>query len=377
VPKEAADPSVLDLRQVGAGSGPFYLTELIQSVSHTYKRNPEFKKDPRNLPYVDEVFFAELPDYSTQLAQLRAGRIYDSYFNFGAEDILPTKRDVPELDVQPSLIYSLIFRAFFGLAPESPFSDDRVRQAYVQTWDRDLFLGIAFNVKNFEDAGLPIETAVESGANAGTWEGYWLDPRSDAFGDSSKHFSQNLEDSRKLLEAAGHPDGVDFDLYYISSSRTQPFIEILTAMTTDSGLFRPEHKILDTPEFNANIRDNRGNFSGAGFTSDNNEPDPIVDLIAHYHSAGGRYLGGDEHMDGLLDKAATEFDAERQKALAHDIQRYEGEKHFQPRMGAGTGYRITWPALRNKGVWGGPFHSSFLRWNATVWLDETKPPLNR
>jgi hypothetical protein len=148
-------------------------------------------------------------------------------------------------------------------------------------------------------------------------------------------------------------------------------------MTTDSGLFRPEHKILDTPEFNANIRDNRGNFSGAGFTSDNNEPDPIVDLIAHYHSAGGRYLGGDEHMDGLLDKAATEFDAERQKALAHDIQRYEGEKHFQPRMGAGTGYRITWPALRNKGVWGGPFHSSFLRWNATVWLDETKPPLNR
>ena len=55
VPKEAENPAVLDLKAVGAGSGPFYLSTFNSTANRTYKRNPGFKKDKRNVPYMDEV----------------------------------------------------------------------------------------------------------------------------------------------------------------------------------------------------------------------------------------------------------------------------------------------------------------------------------
>jgi ABC-type transport system substrate-binding protein len=368
VPKEAADPNVLDLRQVGAGSGPFYVSEVVQSVSTTYKRNPGFKKDPRAVPYVDEAHYAELPEYATQLAQLKAGNIHDTYFNFRAEDILPTKQDVPALDVTPTPVTGLILRALFGSAPDSPFRDERVRQAYVRTWERDLFLNLAFNVDRYAQAGLPVQTVLESAVFAGAWQGWWLDPLSADFGPNTKYFESNLDEARKLMDAAGYPGTTDIDIYYVTPQPYQHLVDFLMAMVSESGLFNVTHEVMSAADFNATFRNNRGEFVGAGFITDNVEAHPVIDLQAHYHSNGGRYFGGDAHADELLDKATLEFDDEQQKSIIHEFQRYEGEKHFQPRLGGGNNYRITSPALRNKGVWRG----SLLRWNATVWLDDTK-----
>src|SRR4051812_3624965 len=82
VPREAENQATLDLRQVSAGSGPFYVSNLVQSSSTTYKRNPNFKKDKRGVPYVDQVDYADIPEYAAQLSQFRAGNIYDTFFNF-------------------------------------------------------------------------------------------------------------------------------------------------------------------------------------------------------------------------------------------------------------------------------------------------------
>jgi hypothetical protein len=153
----------------------------------------------------------------------------------------------------------------------------------------------------------------------------------------------------------------------------QHLVDFLMAMVSESGLFNVSHEVMAAADFNATFRNNRGEFVGAGFITDNVEAHPVIDLQAHYHSQGGRYFGGDAHADELLDKATLEFDEEEQKAIIHEFQRYEGEKHFQPRLGGGNNYRITWPALRNKGVWQG----SLLRWHATVWLDPSKPPLGK
>src|SRR3954454_2286531 len=80
-----------------------------------------------------------------------------------AEDILPLKHDLPELVVSKADIRTTRGRPFFGVAPTSPFRDQRVRQAYVMTWDRDLFLDVHMNAKNFRDAGLPVESFWETG----------------------------------------------------------------------------------------------------------------------------------------------------------------------------------------------------------------------
>jgi len=373
VPKEAENPSVLDLRQVSAGSGPFYVSNLVQSSSTSYKKNPNFKKDKRGVPYVDQVDYADIPEYASQLAQFKAGNIYDSFFNFRAEDILPTKKDVPQLDITPTEVSGLILRGLFGSAPDSPLKDDRVRQAYVLTWDRDLFLDVAFNVAKYKDGGLPVQTVNESGVWAGTWTGWWLDPRGKDFDANSKYFKTDLGEAKKLMAAAGYANGAETDIYYVSPGPYQNLIEILIGFVRDSGLFKVSNKVLSTADFNASFRNNRGSFKGAGFITDNIDAHPIVDLANHYHSAGGRYFGGDSKVDDILNQANREFDVNKQKQLVYDFQRYEGEKHFQPRLGGGSGFRMSWPILRNKSVWQG----SPLRFFATTWLDPNRAPLGK
>jgi len=133
VPKEAADLNVLDLRRQGNGSGPWYLSDYTPSVGYTFKRNPGFKQDKRgDLPYADEFTAPIVPEYANQLAQFRAGAIYtmsSSGVAIRAEDILPAKKDIPELSLTLSNLSSTSARNFFGALPESPFKDVRVRQA--------------------------------------------------------------------------------------------------------------------------------------------------------------------------------------------------------------------------------------------------------
>src|SRR5207244_1757147 len=76
-----------------------------------------------------------------------------------------------------------------------------------------------------------------------------------------------------------------------------------------------------------------------------------IDLFGHFHSAGGRYFGGDDKMDAYINQAQREFDAKKRQAIVHDIQRYEGGKLFQPKLGGASSFRISWPVVRNKNVW--------------------------
>jgi ABC-type transport system substrate-binding protein len=87
VPKEAADPAVLDLKGTVVGSGPFYMSDWIPGTSTSFRRNPGFNMDSRGLPYIDGADFYALPDYATQLAQFRTGSIHDQYGNFLQQDI--------------------------------------------------------------------------------------------------------------------------------------------------------------------------------------------------------------------------------------------------------------------------------------------------
>ena len=69
---------------------------------------------------------------------------------------------------------------------QNKFQDERVRQAVSMSWDRDLYISAYYNADNFQQAGLPVDTAWSSGLNyidsygAGNWfarpEGQGLRP---------------------------------------------------------------------------------------------------------------------------------------------------------------------------------------------------------
>ena len=67
-------------------------------------------------------------------------------------------------------------RGKFGIQDsESPFKDERVRQAFSMLMDRQLLIDTLQNVDELRASGLPLETRWNSSMWCG-WEGAWLDP---------------------------------------------------------------------------------------------------------------------------------------------------------------------------------------------------------
>jgi ABC-type transport system substrate-binding protein len=377
VPKEAENSAVLDLKGTLAGSGPWYLEEWVPSARISFRKNPAFGQDKRDVPYMDAIDFADLNEYATILAQFRNGQMYDTFNNFLPDDILQTKRDIPALEIRTPGITTANVRAFFGQNDDSIFKDERLRQAMMYTWDRDLFIEVSYNTKKFEDAGLPVETMYDNALRDGSrLEGWFLDPQSKEFGENTRFFQYNPEEAKKLIQAAGHSGVVPYDVYFGTIQRHTasfgPMLDILIGMARDSGMWNPaQHELNYDTEWNTTFRNNKGRFSGMAFIFDTGESDPTNDLFSHYHSSGSRYFGGDATMDGMLERMLQEFDNKKRMDLAHDVQRYEGGKHWGPRPGGASGFRITWPALRNTLVWQDENQGRYL---STIWLDQTKPP---
>jgi ABC-type transport system substrate-binding protein len=384
VPKEALDKNVLDPARTSIGSGPFYISEFQPSVKIIFKRNPAFH-DKNGFPFVDELEYPTVQEYAQFISQFRAGNIYEA-IGMQAQDILPTKNDIPELELLSTYYGTVLPRVGFGAAPGSPFLDERLRQAWVLTWDRELFLDTVFNADKFAAGGLEISVVYESGLQANTYSGWLLDPLGKEFGANAKFFKKDLVEAKRLVEAAGYPNGVDnFELSYAAPAAAVPaaynsLIEPVIGLTQDSGLFKWKLNIVQNyfAEFFPKYHNQSiAPFAGVAISLSNLAEDPANYLFSYYNSKGSLRMGTDSTLDGLTSKAVQEFDNKKRMELVHEIQRYEGGKNFYPRFGGGTGFSLGWPAVRNRNVYQGGSRGGTPNNPATLWLDPEKPPLKR
>jgi ABC-type transport system substrate-binding protein len=383
IPKEALDEGALDLARTSIGSGPFYISDYQPSLRINFKRNPGYGQTREGFPFIDELEYPIVQEYATFISQFRAGNIHLSG-GMRAEDILPTKRDLNQLELMSTDFSTLVGRVGFGVAEGSPFVDERLRQAWVLTWDRELYLDTLFNASRFRQEGIDISLTYESGLQADTYRGWLLDPLSPEFGPNSQFFKQDLEEARRLVTAAGHPDGLrDFDLTYAAPGAATPAgyssqVEPIIGLTQDSGLFHWNLNIVQNffAEFFPRYH-NQANapFSGVAISLSNLNEDPANYLFSYYNSRGSLRMGTDSHLDDLTGKAVGEFDEDARQELCFEIQRYEGGKNFYPRFGGGTGLSLGWPAVRNREVYRGGSGLVGLNNPATLWLDPDKPPL--
>jgi ABC-type transport system substrate-binding protein len=377
VPREV-EPAGINLRERSLGSGAFYLTEYEPGFRAVYKANPGFKSvDDRELPYVDEMEYLEIPDYPAFLAQFKAGQVLNQFFGVMADDILQTRADVPQLEVFDGGLSAGQTRTLFGRAGNSPFKDERVRQAVTRSYDRDLFTEVAFATRQFEDMGVPIDKPWDSAIPAAVaYAGWWLDPRGSELGPDAKNYQYDVAEAKKLMAAAGHTSGVDVKVTWGDAFPAffQARREILMGMLESSGLFRlTSNQISFATEWNPVFRNNKGQFEGLAMTLDTNELDAAVDLYSHYHPEGSRNFGSDQELKRLTEAMLREFDVKKRVELSHDLQRHEAKVQALPAITSATGLRIKWPAeriIRNT-VWRGNPN----RWHAHTWLDFTKAPL--
>ena len=395
-PKEA--DGGFDLRNDIIGTGPFQLKSHEPSVKFVLERNPDFWDDKAVL--VDEIDMPIVPDYTTRLSQLQAGNVYYATNNnvMKPTDVLSLKEAESRI-----LLYEGPFSGggtwvvTFGHQPagSSKFQDERVRQAISMAWDRDLYISSTFNVDKFEAAGLPDKTRWNSHLHyqdAYEGGGWWLDPKGSDFGENAKYFQFDLEEAKKLLDAAGFPMDYEVEVRYPNAaqfsldSASQPLI----GFWQDLGLKIKLNGLTDyTQGYIPTDRDASGDYEGIGIHSvTGNTPiqiHPISALVAqHLPGSGVTFHGydvngkgdksGDPQLIAMLQKAQTSQDVAAQKSLVQDAQRYLAKAMYSMHFpGTALDYNAAWPALKNFRVWDGGADPTWLKYQ--WWLDPTQAPL--
>ncbi len=249
------------------GSGPWMVTEYKPSVSATFQRNPNhFNKDKYHF---DSAEYPIIPEYSSALAQFRTGNIYQ--FTPNKLDLLPTKKDVPQLD----MFYDPLVTTLNGLMPlgwleGSPVRDVRVRQALRMAIDEEAFVSTFFEVDKLKAQGLPVEYFFNSSWSTAAYSGWWLDPQGKDFGPNSKYLKYNAAEARKLLAAAGYANGVDIPALYFTSAEYgtdfPKYIEVVLGMFREAGI-QPKSQITNyQSEWIPQVFNGKGKFNGMSFT---------------------------------------------------------------------------------------------------------------
>jgi peptide/nickel transport system substrate-binding protein len=396
IPKET--DSTFDIKGDIIGTGPYMLQEYEPSVGFKMVRHEEYYDKDRTL--LDGIDLPIITEYATALAQLKTGNLYSmgSYGPSGSvnpEDLLNVKQEQPELQIYAS-DYKLgssgvNSEVMFGWLPEGNlFYDERVRQALSMAIDRDLIIDTFNNVKTFNDAGLPVDTRWSSALQPTRDEttGWWLDPKSSDFGPNAKYYHYNLEEAKKLLSAAGYPNGFDIISHQLTTNERGEEVvkhaEVQNGLMAELGINITVDPIDYAKQYGPLYRDGRGQFEGWAYASASGGATggTSIGLLANefWSKSGSSYRGfstsgkndesGDPEVDSMIAKGRLEMDTEKRRAIVFDLQRYLAEKQYTILApGAASTFVTVWPCISN--------FKTYQRVNYTadqVWIDETKPP---
>lgn len=370
LPREAADPSKVDIPRQAMGTGPYYLVEGSEQ-GYRWRKNPHFKR--LNLlsgePFIDEIYEPVITDPAVGAAQFLAGTLLE--YPLAPDEVLAVKEENPLLRMRttPPIASE---RIFFGSHPNSPFRDDRLRIALMKSIDRDAFIAAAYSTEAFESTGLPIQDYWEGGLSSDSYAGWYLDPRDEeSFPETAANYVFDLAEARQLILAAGHDTPLAFDNTYGAPDRSSfPLTryaraELFMEMIDRAGLWRQSRVPVDyrTQWSTEKFRFSGGQFNGLSWGPDTAPREATQALFSVFNSRGGYYMGGDETLDHLTGQARMAFDPLVRMELIHAIQRHNSAHMFNEKIGVAGGFTLGWPALRNVNVYQG----------GTNWLDIATP----
>ncbi|MGH7605215.1 MAG: ABC transporter substrate-binding protein [Gemmatimonadaceae bacterium] len=218
-PKELAMPvnSIVpdnpsaDFGQKPIGTGPWKFVEWKHDDFLRFAKNPDYFDGP---PKTDSLMARIIPEASTATAEFEAGNV----------DVLTVPDEVGkswQADAEKSkLLTSAPALRFWYVAinvTRGPLADVRVRQA----------LNYAIDVNTILSAVMAGRGSVANGVVPPTLGGY--DP-------SRKPYVHDVAKAKQLLAAAGHPGGIDVELWAATTDQSPRLSQAIQANLAEAGI---------------------------------------------------------------------------------------------------------------------------------------------
>jgi ABC-type transport system substrate-binding protein len=221
------------------------------------------------------------------------------------------------------------------------------------------------------------------------YEGWWLNPQGKDFGPNAKYYQRDISEAKKLLTAAGYPNGLDVNSYWPVNvyAPVDNGVPVMEASAQEAGFrFHTIHP-AGNAEWNNNYRDAQGNYDGVAYRSFALDTAEAVErLVAYFNSspgnpyftgfdaAGKGDFSGDKEIEAMVMKARGEFDTERRRQTVFEVQRLAGKRQYILNFpGTATLFLVTWPAVKNSNVNRGGTAPA----DSYEWLDQNEPPFKR
>ncbi len=211
-----------DPKTAWIGTGAFVFQEWQPGVKWTMARNPDYWKAGR--PLLDGIEYWVMPDISTQMAAMRAGKINlaRGWGEIQTEDI---KRALPGIQVLRCPASSNTPGAIFMNTEGPPFNDLRVRRAVSMAIDRQTIVNVPHQGKAIIAPvlrpGIPYAMTVQDFAP-----------------EVRQYLEYHPDRSRQLLAQAGYPNGIDtvLNIRIYRQQNDQAVWEAVGEMLTQVGI---------------------------------------------------------------------------------------------------------------------------------------------
>lgn len=273
VPREAVEKYGADFFRHPVGSGPFVFSSWVPDRELVLKRNPKYwgtDGKGNKLPFLDELRFSFIKDDKLQFNEFLSGKLSEC---FGVpterfpEVVDSSHRATPAFEKFQVQAVPAMLTWFFDFNNQmAPFNNADVRRAFNYAVDRERLVRFVLQNSPYAPA--------HNGLVPPVFRGYPID--------SVKGYTYNPEEAKRLMAAAGYPNGAGFPqvtLHIYPEPRLSQVAQAVQQMIYQTLNININIQVMEFPQLLDQAESGKLAFWGTRWYGDYPDPETFLLLL--------------------------------------------------------------------------------------------------